>query len=115
MAATTYDEVMAALRAADEAGNVDDARRLADIADNLLSAQVDVDTSSASPQKTPERTTGESAVRALGRTGRAAATGILSIPTMLAQGASGVFNTLAGTKLDPAGALQRNLTRIGFP
>lgn len=53
--------------------------------------------------------------RQLGLTGRAALSGVAAVPTMLAQGAAGLINTAAGTNLDPAGALQRTMTRVGLP
>lgn len=62
-----------------------------------------------------ERSATENIGRQIGLTGRAAISGFAALPTLLAQGASGLINKVAGTNLDPAGALQRNLTRIGFP
>lgn len=63
----------------------------------------------------PEPSFMENATRQLGLTGRAALSGVAAIPTMLGQGVAGLINTVAGTNLDPAGALQRNLSRMGLP
>lgn len=79
----------------------------------LVGNQWVLDTPTAKPAEKPKEENGLG--RQLGLTARAGITGVLGIPTMLAQGAAGLVNTVAGTNLDPAGALQRNLTRLGLP
>lgn len=68
-----------------------------------------------SEAKPPERTNTENLTRQAGLTARHAITGAMSLPVMGAQALAGVANTALGTNLDPAGALQRSMTRIGLP
>lgn len=73
------------------------------------------DSPSGTPAEAPKPTNTQSFGRQLGLTARSAITGAMGLPVMGAQALAGMANTALGTNLDPAGALQRNLSRIGLP
>ena len=101
----TYEEVMQALRNADAAGDVDAARRLAQIANNMTQAQ---------PR---ERPMAEEIPRQLGLTARAGLTGAAGIPSIVGDPLNQLINMIAGREVFPSvsQSVQQLMTRAGLP
>lgn len=101
----TYEEVMQALRNADAAGDVDAARRLAQIANNMTQAQ---------PRERPMT---EEIPRQLGLTARAGLTGAAGIPSIVGDPLNQLINMIAGREVFPSvsQSVQQLMTRAGLP
>ena len=101
----TYEEVMQALRNADAAGDVDAARRLAQIANNMTQEQ---------PR---ERPLTEEIPRQLGLTARAGLTGAAGIPSIVGDPLNQLLNMIAGREVFPpvSQSVQQLMTRAGLP
>jgi hypothetical protein len=101
-------DVLTALRNAEEAGRTDDARRLAEIANQLVQSQ-----EARAPQ---ERSTGQELMRQLGLTARAGVTGAMALPSLIGDPLNQLVNMIAGTNLPSvSGATQQLLTQAGVP
>lgn len=118
MADYTYEEVMAALRNADAAGDTEAATRLASIA-----ASMQTQPKEAAPQKEEqpkESSFGSELLRQVGLTARGAITGAMSIPTAAADilnaGVNVGLEAVGAKPLMPASqALQQGMTQVGIP
>jgi len=101
-------DVLTALRNAESAGRTDDARRLAEIANQLVQSQ---------EARTPEtRSYGQELGRQLGLTGRAAVTGAMALPSIVGDPLNQLINMIAGTNLQPVSrATQQVMTQAGVP
>jgi hypothetical protein len=101
-------DVLTALRNAESAGRTDDARRLAEIANQLVQSQ---------EARAPEtRSYGQELGRQLGLTGRAAVTGAMALPSIVGDPLNQLINMIAGTNLQPVSrATQQVMTQAGVP
>ena len=101
----TYEEVMQALRNADAAGDVDAARRLAQIANNMTQ------------ERPRERPLTEEIPRQLGLTARAGLTGAAGIPSIVGDPLNQLLNMIAGREVFPpvSQSVQQLMTRAGLP
>jgi hypothetical protein len=101
-------DVLTALRNAESAGRTNDARRLAEIANQLVQSQ---------EARAPEtRSYGQELGRQLGLTGRAAVTGAMALPSIVGDPLNQLINMIAGTNLQPVSrATQQVMTQAGVP
>ena len=108
----TYEEVMQALRNADAAGDVDAARRLAQIANNMTQERP-IQTDSVFGGRPPLQET----QRQLGLTARAGLTGAAGIPSIIGDPLNQLLNMIAGREVFPSvsQSVQQLMTRAGLP
>jgi len=108
----TYEEVMQALRNADAAGDVDAARRLAQIANNMTQEQPS-QTDSVFGGRPPLQET----QRQLGLTARAGLTGAAGIPSIVGDPLNQLINMIAGREVFPSvsQSVQQLMSRAGLP
>lgn len=101
----TYEQVIQALRNADAAGDVEAARRLAQIANSMTQEQ---------PR---ERPLTEEIPRQLGLTARAGLTGAAGIPSIVGDPLNQLLNMIAGREVFPpvSQSVQQLMTRAGLP
>ena len=101
----TYEQVIQALRNADAAGDVEAARRLAQIANSMTQEQ---------PR---ERPITEEIPRQLGLTARAGLTGAAGIPSIVGDPLNQLLNMIAGRDVFPpvSQSVQQLMTRAGLP
>lgn len=100
----TLEEVMTALRNADQAGDIEAATRLAQIANQMM-------------QEEPKpRASGSELVRQVGLTARGALTGLTSPLSIIGDPLNQLINMIVGTNLQPVSqASQQLMTQAGLP
>ena len=106
MADLSYEDVMTALRNADEAGDEEAATRLAQIASSMMGEAT---------TEAPERSFLDELGRQVGLTARGAYTGAMAIPAMVADVPVSVANYFGADLPLPSQAQQELLTQVGLP
>ena len=109
----TYEEVIQALRNADAAGDVEAARRLAQIANSMTQEQP----SSAMTTVFGDRPPAQEIPRQLGLTARAGLTGAAGIPSIIGDPLNQLLNMIAGREVFPpvSQSVQQMMSRAGLP